>query len=325
MKGWWKLAFGVLGLGSLSLILRDYGYGALARDLAHVGWRLLPLSLTFVPTLCCYTMVWYLVTDRTPGIHESWKKAAQLWGSMFRITVISIAWNNLSPFIKLLGEPIRLVELRKVLPDKRRSLRSVLLYNLTHTMGTILSFIIAALTIPLLFDVGHELRKLLWISVFGFVSVLSLFWLLPWLIQRGLKLAKIDGLRRASLWLRWSVHKIRRFYKNHKLALVSALIFSVSARFIEGLTFFYAFQIFGENLHFITAAYLDVGRTLADTAFFFVPYQLGSREYAVGFLLEHVFLIGGKTFIGGTLLYRLVEIIWMIIGYFWWGLRKKHS
>lgn len=317
---YWKLLFGILGLASLSLILQEYGSAHLIKDFSLIGWSIIPLCLTFVPTLICYTFVWYFVGALPKNTRRNSKGGLKFWIELFRITVIAIAWNNLSPFVKFLGEPFRLVELKKLIPNQRQAMESVLLYNLTHSLGTLISFVIAAILIPFIFNVEREIAGLFWISAFGFVSVLSLLLFLPWLLHQGLKLL---NLRRASIWMRWFIHRIKRFYLHNKLNLVIALFFSVAARFIEGLTFYYSFKILNASIGFGTAAFLDVGRALADNAFFFVPYQLGSREYAVGFLMEHVFLIGGHSFIGAALFYRLVEILWMIIGYLWWGLSKN--
>jgi hypothetical protein len=322
---YWKIAFGFLGFFSLYFIINDYGFATLVSDLKKVGWQFVPLSLTFVPTLLCYTMVWYLVTDRPQQVKASLKNRLIFFAGLFRATIIAIAWNNISPFIKVLGEPIRLLELNRFLPDQRLALKSLLIYNLTHTMGTILSFVIAAITIPYLFDVSEQFKLLLLMSVFIFAALLSLFWVLPWLLKRGLRFKLFQKLRRTSLWLRWSVHKISQFYANHYWALLAALGFSVSARFIEGLTFYYAFKILGQPISLLNSAYLDVGRSLADNVFFFVPYQLGSREYAVGFLIKNVIRDGGAFFVAAALFYRLVEIVWMVIGYCLWGFGGKKA
>ena len=55
-----------------------------------------------------------------------------------------------------------------------------------------------------------------------------------------------------------------------------------------------------------------------DNLFFFIPYQVGSREGTILMLTQHVFNAGAKAAVGAAVMYRLVEICWMVFGYILW-------
>jgi hypothetical protein len=102
------------------------------------------------------------------------------------------------------------------------------------------------------------------------------------------------------------------------MKVIASIFFDTLARFIEGLTFYLAFHYISHHIPFLVATMLDVGRTFIDTFFFFIPYQIGAREEGVRFFMENVFNISSAGFVTVVLLYRVVEIFWIIIGYLIW-------
>lgn len=316
---WLKALFSFLGFASLFYILQSYGFGNLSRDFTSIGWQIFPLSLTFIPTLLCYALAWLSVTEISS---EQTQKSLLL--PFFRMTVISIAWNNLSPFVKVLGEPVKAVLLEKYI-SRKRAIKSVVIYNIVHLIGTVGAFLLAALLIPFLFPVTENIR---WIcfTLVGICLLLTLFlFTAPRWAHGALKKRRFQRLRKVSLHLRWSFHKIQFFYRNHRAALLFSVTLEIFARFVEGITFYYAYRILQQPISALSAAFLDVGRALADNVFFFIPYQVGSREWSVGFITESVLGISATGFVTAALLYRLVEIFWMILGYILWTSAGKSA
>ena len=101
----------------------------------------------------------------------------------------------------------------------------------------------------------------------------------------------------------------------------------VSARFIEGLTLYLAFSLLSQPITLVSAAFLDVGRTISDYIFFFIPYQVGSREQSTLFMMNQVMNIKPNGYLTAVFMYRFVEIVWVFIGYYWWVNEKagKHK
>ena len=310
---YWKPAFSILGVLALAIIVRDYGATRLYQELSHAGWLALPLILTFIPTLICYSLAWQLCTDATPNQQSNLALSA----NFFRFTVISIAWNNLSPFLKVLGEPIKVSMLSELI-DRKSAIRSVVIYNIVHLIGTVGAFLLVAILIPWIFDPSPSIKIACYASIAIFLALIGLLLWLPNVGQRLLLNKRIKRIRLAGLWLRWGFHKIARFYREKKAALVIAIALEIFARFIEGLTFFVAFKIVAQPLPFLHSTFLEVGRALFDNIFFFVPYQMGSREFGVSILLDSVLNTPKGAYVAAALLYRMVEIVWMLIGYVLW-------
>lgn len=86
-----------------------------------------------------------------------------------------------------------------------------------------------------------------------------------------------------------------------------------------------AFLIIREPIALVDSAFLEVGRALADNAFFFVPYQMGSRELGISLFLREVLGSPAGGFVAAAFLYRLVEIAWMAVGYMLWITRGSSA
>jgi len=133
----------------------------------------------------------------------------------------------------------------------------------------------------------------------------------------------LSFIQRALQRLRWSISEMESFFCEHYVRVILAICLEVAARFVEGLTFYLAFSLLGQHLSLLTSALLDVGRTLFDNIFFFIPYQVGSREQGVLVLLEQVFGQETKVYLSAAFLYRLVEVIWVLVGYVLWVIHRN--
>jgi hypothetical protein len=315
----WKALFGAIGLASLIYILKGYGFERLAQELLGLGWWSVPLALTFLPVAACYALAWQLVT---PG----WKISR--FPEALRLTVISVAWNNLSPFVKMLGEPVRLVMLDRVLPGKRAA-QSVVLYNIVHSVGTLLSFFIGAAILLLVYPISATLNTGLIVLLLLAPLLAASLLLLPYLAGRmPFRPSKKSRVYKLSFWMRWSFSKIRVSARRHPARIALAIFLETLARFVEGVTFYVAFLALGHFVPLFACALLDVGRSLIDNAFFFIPYQVGSREGGVLLVASDALKIGTDSVVSSAVLYRLVEILWMGIGYALWmmeGNRRRSS
>ena len=310
----WKALFGVLGLASLFYILRSYGLEHLAQDIGHLGWWAIPLALSFLPTVICYAIAWLLVTPELSLRHLP---------ALVRYSSISVAWNNLSPFVKALGEPVRAQMLgRWVSP--RAAARSVVVYNLVHIIGTLSGFFMGSLLLLIFYPVTGVIRT----GLFAFLVAvpLMIFGLLsfPRITKRLFgRPVKRTRLAVAGFWVRWSFSKMRTFSRHNPIRFWSAAFFEGLARFVEGCTFYVSFQALQKPVPAFTCALLDVGRALMDNIFVFVPYQVGSREGGIVLLAQNAVGIAAGAAVSAAVFYRLVEIFWMGTGYTFWIFEER--
>ncbi len=311
----WKSAFGLAGVCCFILVLGNYGFTQLLENILTLGWWSLPLALSWAPVVICYALAWQLITPEFKSRH---------FGILFRLSIISVAWNNLSPFVKVLGEPVRLMMLRRWMNPKSAA-KSMVLYNIVHVMGTLLAFFFGAIALLIFFPLREDLRTgLLALTVISPLLAIALFYLPHWVRGRG-KTAHRNKLVVAGFWLRWSFSKIRIFSNKHPARFWFSVLLEVAARFIEGLTFYVAFLALNTPVGIWESAILDVGRALLDNVFFFIPYQVGSREGGIVLLAEYAFHISPAAAVSGAVMYRLVEILWMGVGYLLWIMESKDS
>jgi hypothetical protein len=316
------LVMGTLGLLSLLQIIRNYGVHLFVDEINQAGHLLVVLVLTFIPTLLCYALAWMLATDHKNMPRElgNIKKFA----IYNQFTVISIAWNNLTPFFKVGGEPLKYLLLLKYL-SKKEALASTINYNIIHLASTAFCFFITSLFLVFFYHIPNEIRpyllgfclSLLFVVLFCFFVVRTQFLLV------GLKRFRIMKIVIVSFKI--VLRRLISFYQRNPLAFVFSFFFDMLARFIEGLTFFFGFYLIKHPISYISSTLLDVGRTFVDTLFFFIPYQIGSREKGVHFFMEKILELDSKGFLTAVFLYRLVEICWIIIGYIVWASTRISS
>lgn len=305
-----KWLSGAFGFICLYYILSQYGFGQIAKDIEGLGWWAIPLVLSSLPVLTLYGLAWWLVT---PSLGVS------TIPNFVRFTIITIAWNNLSPFVKILGEPIKVLLLERYIPRKD-ALKSLLLYNLVHIYGTIAAFLIGAISILAFYPTSGRVRWGFTAIIVIAILLFKLLYFTPYWLKKGArkKKKKISFWLKLSFWMKWSNSKIRIFYKKHPYRFLLSVFLETLSRFVEGGTFYIAFLALGDRIGILEATLLDVSRALFDNLFFFIPYQVGSREGTILMLTQHVFNSGAKAAVGAAVMYRLVEICWMVFGYILW-------
>lgn len=310
------ILFSLSGLASLVFVLKDYGISHLSEEMGRSGGAVFILAFTFIPTLVCYALSWLLATD-----HHLMKGEFSLCKKTILFTkysLMSIAWNNLTPFLKIGGEPLKYMLLSQHMAPKI-AMASTVNYNLIHLLATAISFLLATLVLTLRF---HLESTYLFMAIGLFVVLMFLFFVVHHVLHtsfmRLLKEYHFYFFRRLFLYFKIGLRGLVLIYKKNPKRFMSSVFLDVGARFVEGLTFYYAFALIHHPISFLSATLLDVGRTLIDTLFFFIPYQIGAREEGVHFFMKNVLFIDAQGFLSAVLLYRFVEIIWMAVGYALW-------
>jgi hypothetical protein len=305
----WKVLFSLIGLASLTSILYNFGFARLGSDLLQLGWWVIPLALSVLPVIVCYSLAWLCVTPELP---------LRALPYLCRAMLTSVAWNNLSPFVKMLGEPVKVLLIEKRV-GRKAALKSTLLYNIVHILGTLGAFLLGASIILLLFPVSAAVRTGFLVIIGACVALTLLTFFLPQYQRKKKKGGRARSiLVKLGFWMRWSFSKIRVFSRRHPLRFWAAVALEVGARFVEGATFYVAFLALGERVSLLFSALLDVGRALLDNVFFFIPYQVGSREAGILVLSRDIMKLAAESTVSAAILYRLVEIFWMGVGYILW-------
>lgn len=321
-----KILFSILGLVGLFFIIKNYGVDQILYDIRLVNINIIWILLSWIPVVYCYGLSWQLVSNYK-------KMGSNFFLNSFKFltyAIISISWNNLTPFLKVGGEPVKYLLLKRHL-TKNDALRSTINYNIVHALSTLLSLIFFSFLIPVIYDVkqpiffyliGSSITLFLSIIVFASLSFSkthsseSIFSEL--LMRKTVRIVMIS--------VKKTIRRLHFHYRKSPSKFILAIFIDTMARFIEGLTFYLAFLFIQQKIPFLTAIMLDVGRTFIDTFFFFIPYQIGAREEGIRFFMENIFQTSSTGFVSVVLLYRVVEIFWVFVGYILWialGISKK--
>ncbi|MFA6237735.1 MAG: lysylphosphatidylglycerol synthase domain-containing protein [Bacteriovorax sp.] len=313
---WFKIFFVMVGLFGLVQIIKNYGIDHIIEEAGRSGPALLLLSLTFIPTLLCYATAWLLATN-----HDKMNNQISFVRKIFifsRYTAMSISWNNLTPFLKIGGEPIKYMMLKRHMP-KADALASTINYNIIHLLATAVSFIICSIVLIVFYPMNSVFIYATGLLAFFFVCILILgFKAMKSTFVTNSKRHHVRAIRLFMVNLQIGMRRLIFFYNKNSKAFVLSLTIDLVARLVEGITFYFGFKMINHPISLLSASLLDVGRTFIDTLFFFIPYQMGSREEGVHFFMEKIMLIDSQGFLTVVLFYRFVEIFWIAVGYTLW-------
>lgn len=304
-KNWPRLLILALGLGGLHLLLKDFGYARIVSDIRGLGFDFLPVVLWFLLPFGFQALGWRILM-------LSWRAATLPY--LFLVSIVAFAWNNLGPISKSLGEPTRVLLLRDRLP-LREALRSMMLINMAQSMGSLLTFGLGAAVAPLFFRLSDAAFLITVASalVAMTVNVLILVWVFRG--QGNRRASRGRRLRAIRHWLRWIVHQLRKYTRLYPGRFASAVFLCALSRTSEGIVFYAVFDALKSPISVWESIALDTGRGIADNAFFFVPYQLGTRELSLKFLTESVLHTGADAAIAASLVFRMGEISWIVMGF----------
>ncbi len=302
-----KVTVTLLGIFGLHLILKDFGYQKIYADLRGLGWGFFPVALSFFLPFGLLALSWWVL------LQDHRQRAP--FPYLFFVSLVANAWNNIGPVSKSLGEPTRVLLLSDRVPI-RLAVKNTFLFNLIQAMGTLTAFGLGALVAPFLFPLKGAP---LWITLASAAfciggNLLCIYWI----IQKTGKISRSKGkrLRSTRHWLKWISHQIRKYARANPKRYFLSVTLAASARLSEGLVFFLIFAALGTPLTMLESIAVDVGRGIADNAFFFIPYQLGSREISLIFVTESVLQKAETSAVSASLIFRLGEISWILFGFF---------
>lgn len=314
-----RIIFTLLGLAALVHIVSRYGIAQIVTEFKESGWAMVFLALTFIPTLVCYSISWLLATDHKK-MNMSFMRKIVIFS---QYTAMSISWNNLTPFLKVGGEPLKYLMLSRHL-TRGDAISSTVNYNIIHLISTGLSFIIAAVILTF----GYGFNAIVAYSLLAFCLVFAVFLYGIYRVMHSdfssiLKKTRSRRIKVIFINLQIGLRRLLFFYQKKPKAFVLSLFVDLFARFIEGITFYFGFLLLKNPISLLSSSLLDVGRTFIDTLFFFIPYQMGSREEGVRFFMEKILLINSSGFLTVVLFYRFVEIFWIVAGFSLWASSKS--
>lgn len=309
-----RLALLAAGILVYALILWAVGLDTLAANLRQAGWTLLPVAGVYVLVYAFYNAAWLVLLldePRRPGF----------WAS-FAITTTAFGINYITPVVNAGGEPYRAAA-TAAWTGTRRATGATVLYYLLHALSS-LALWLAALVAGLL-----VLPRTTW-HLSGIVllalGIVALATLVLSAHRRGMLEAVLNLLNRIP-WLRWAgrrleLHReslaemdgqIRAFWHQHPGRFGSAFLLECGGRGVQVLEFWLICRGVGVPISYAEALCIGGLAALALNIFFFMPFELGSKEGS----LIGIFLALGYTAplaVYASVVSRLRELVWIGIG-----------
>jgi hypothetical protein len=308
-----QLLLFALGLAAFGVLIERAGPSRLVEDIKTSGWAVPAVIAVYGAVYVLNTIGWVLTMIEPPRL---------AFGKALMVNIAAFSINYMTPFASIGGEPFKIVAASQWM-GARNATASVLNYRLVHIQahlfvfltGTVLAFfvlpsgIVPIWTLALLAIVLVALLSLL-IAAHREGVIERLFDLvnrIP-LINR---LTKRLEPRRAAL-----IEVDRQLIELHRKSparYYGALANEYVARVVSMLEFWIIARAMGHPVSFATAFLIGSFSSLIVNVFFFLPFNVGSKEGGLYFIFRAVGLpadIG----VAAAVLSRIRELTWIGIG-----------
>ena len=306
-----QLLLFVCGSAVFAYLVARTGVEQLLGDAVRTGWWFVPILLLYSVVCACNAGAWWLSMADEPSRPPFWRAYA--------ITVAGFSLNFVTPMINVGGEPFKIAAVAPWL-GLRRAAGSVILYQMLHTLGMLLSFLTAVVLGALLLPPYAALRASL---ALAFVVLAALVLLLLTGHRHGGLERLLDLLHRIPLvdrlarrlepnraTLAQMDEQITEFYHRRPRRFVQALALEYLSRSIFMLEYVLIAMGVGLNITFAQAYVIGGLTSLVQNAIFVVPFEVGTKEGSLYLVFQ---LLGLDPALGvyTAIVSRLRDLVWI--------------
>jgi uncharacterized membrane protein YbhN (UPF0104 family) len=320
-----KIAILGLGLAIFTYLVFDFGISNIVINIKKTGWWFVPIIAIWAVMYMFNAGAWYTI------LGEETKHVR--FRTLYALTVSGFALNYVTPLVNLGGEPYRILALKDQI-GIRRSTSSVILDNMVRMLSHFFFWMAAVILVFLFIPRSTEFTVVL-----SFVSVVVLLLIFFFFSRhkRGIfaSLMRLCSAHRIlHLFARMLERReeallevddqIKHLYNGRKPAFYRALLFEFIARIIGSLEFYFIFLAVGIQLSFFHALYINAASSLILNLFFFMPFELGTREGGLYLVMDSLrYPPGIGIFMG--LANRVRELFWVLVGLILVQISGRHS
>lgn len=317
------LAF-LVGAAVFAYLVARIGVGRLLADAARTGWLFLPIFLLYGVVYLCNTWAWWLTMADEPSHPPFWRTYA--------ILAAGFSLNFMTPMVNVGGEPFKIAAVAPWL-GLRRAAGSVVIYQMLHTLGMLLSFLTAVILGVVLLPHSPAILASLVVSfvVLTALTVLLLTGhrngglerLLDWMHRMPLvdRLARRLEPKRATL--AQMDEQITDFYHRRPRRFVQALALEYISRSIFMLEYLLIAMGVGLNITFAQAYVVGGLTSLIQNVIFIVPFEVGVKEGSLYLVFQ---LLGLDPALGvyTAIVSRVRDLMWIGggLGLVWFSGRR---
>ncbi|MCH7972298.1 MAG: flippase-like domain-containing protein [Bacteroidetes bacterium] len=314
MNKYTKTIFFIIGLAVFSYLINNFGFDNIITNVKKTGWWFVPVVGIWGVVYYLNAWAWYLVIDA--------KQKKIPFIEVLKITISGFAINYVTPFVNLGGEPYRILMLKEPI-GTHSAISSVILYTMLHFLSHFFFWVTAILCALILLPLSTELKIIL-------VAALLILSVFIWFVFRRHKrgvfesllnfITKVPLLKRLKKKLEPKENslmkidkEIKHLFNNRKNAFFSALVLDYLSRMVGALEFLFILKAIGMDISFLEAFYISAGSSLIINIFFFMPFELGTREGSLYLVLDSIKLTAGIGIYVG-IINRVREFFWILIG-----------
>ncbi len=309
-----KVIFLVIGLAVFIYLITEFGFDNILANVSKTGWWFLPIIGVWAFVYLLNAVAWYLI------LGEGKKNISFL--KVLNVTISGFAINYVTPFVNLGGEPYRVLVLKDYV-GMHRAVSSVILYTMLHFLSHFLFWITAIIMAAFFMTLSQPLKISL---IIVFIVLIAFTFFVFSRHKNGIfhaifsllrKIKFLKSLEKKLLKKEESLLKIddqiKDLFNNRKNAFYWTLFLEYFARTVASLEFYFIFRAVGMEISFFEAFYISAASSLIIQMFFFMPFELGTREGSLYLVVDSLKLTAGiGIYIG--IVNRLREFFWILIG-----------
>ena len=301
------------GAAALTFLIVRAGPHRLLDDVRGAGWAVPTIVGVYGIVYLLNTVAWRLTMIEAPRL--SFPRA-------YVINVAAFAMNYMTPFASIGGEPFKIVAASQWM-GTRNATASVLNFRLVHMQAHLLVFLTGIVLAFLLLPVGAIATPVLVFMALVLIALASLVFA----VHRGgvaeklfdmaervpivSRLAKRFEPRRAGLME--VDRQLIAFHIANPARYYGALVFEYGARVFSMMEFFVIARAVGHPVSFGTAFLIGGFSSLVVNLFFFMPFNVGSKEGGL-YLIFSALGLPARLGVAAAVLSRLRELTWIGIG-----------
>ncbi len=301
------------GVALFALLLADTDIGAIAVQLAGLGWGILYVCAVYAVAFLVDTVTWHLTLDPLP-------LTGRLQYRLWKIRMVGEAFNDILPLGSFGGEPVKAVLAMRMLGLDAHAVTASLV--LTRTINTLALALFLAFGFALVLQADALPPSIKWLSGMGLglllIGVAGLFAVQRYQVTTAV-FTRLFGRSLAS-WLQRAQGHIREvdgrlahFYRRRQPHFFSALGLALMNWALGAVEAYLTLTLLGHSVTYVDAWIIESAAQLMRAGAFFVPAAIGVQEGAY-VVITGLLLGRPEAGLAAALVRRLRQILWIAGG-----------
>ncbi len=292
-----ELALFILGAALFVHVIRSVDLDSVFTLLAELGrWSWLIFLL--YPFMCVWDVIawkWSFPANLQKKLH---------FKELFLIRLAGESVNNITPFLDVGGEPLKIVLLERRFGLHRHSALAAVFVDRTGLFAGQILFMLSGLLIAMIvLPLPQRSEWALALSLFGSMVALASFIVVQKRQRLGLRIDK----------------EVADYYRHQSVRMRHVVFYHMLGWIAGGIEMTIMLRCAGVPASWIDGFVLESLLQLVRTASFFIPGNLGAQEGGLAFFVQ---LMGFNPALGVvvSLFKRLRQMVWTALGFMVWAL-----